>query len=94
MRAYLRTGEILVLDEPASALDAKAEAGVYRHLAPMADAQTSILISPARLCSSRFAGRFPVLRDGRLAEEGAHEEFVRAGGTYADLYGMQAARYR
>ena len=92
-RAYLRDGEILVLDEPASALDAKAEAEVYRHFAQMAEARTVILISH-RLGSCRLAGRIVVLRDGRLAEQGSHEELVSSGGTYAELYRMQAAWYR
>ena len=92
-RAYLRNGEILVLDEPASALDAKAEAEVYRHFAQMAEARTVILISH-RLGSCRLAGRILVLRDGRLVEEGSHEELVSSGGTYAELYRMQAAWYR
>ena len=92
-RAYLRDGEILVLDEPASALDAKAEAEVYRHFAQMAEARTVVLISH-RLGSCRLAGRIVVLRDGRLAEQGSHEQLVSAGGTYAELYRMQAAWYR
>ena len=92
-RAYLRDGEILVLDEPASALDAKSEAEVYRHFAQMAEARTVVLISH-RLGSCRLAGRIVVLRDGRLAEEGRHEELVSSGGTYAELYRMQAAWYR
>ena len=92
-RAYLRDGEILVLDEPASALDAKAEAEVYRHFARMAEARTVVLISH-RLGSCRLAGRILVLRDGRLAEQGSHEELVSSGGTYAELYRMQAAWYR
>ena len=92
-RAYLRPAEILVLDEPASALDAKAEAEVYRHFARMAEARTVILISH-RLGSCRLAGRIVVLRDGRLAEQGSHEQLVSSGGTYAELYRMQAAWYR
>ena len=92
-RAYVRDGEILVLDEPASALDAKAEAEVYRHFARMAEARTVILISH-RLGSCRLAGRILVLRDGRLTEQGSHEELVSSGGTYAELYRMQAAWYR
>ena len=92
-RAYLRDGEILVLDEPASALDAKAEAEVYRHFARMAEARTVILISH-RLGSCRLAGRILVLRDGRLTEQGSHEQLVSSGGTYAELYRMQAAWYR
>ncbi len=92
-RAYLRDGEILVLDEPASALDAKAEAEVYRHFARMAEARTVILISH-RLGSCRLAGRILVLCEGRLAEQGSHEQLVSSGGTYAELYRMQAAWYR
>ena len=92
-RAYLRDGEILVLDEPASALDAKAEAEVYRHFARMAEARAVILISH-RLGSCRLAGRILVLRDGRLTEQGSHEQLVSSGGTYAELYRMQAAWYR
>ena len=92
-RAYLRDGEILVLDEPASALDAKAEVEVYRHFERMAEARTVILISH-RLGSCRLAGRILVLCEGRLAEQGSHEQLVSSGGTYAELYRMQAAWYR
>ena len=92
-RAYLRNAKIISLDEPASALDAKAEAEVYRHFARMAEARTVILISH-RLGSCRLAGRILMLRDGRLTEQGSHEELVSSGGTYAELYRMQAAWYR
>src|SRR5690606_31049811 len=62
-RAYMRAAEILVLDEPAAALDAKAEADVYEHFARMAAGRTVILISH-RLGSCRMADRIVVLQDG------------------------------
>ena len=92
-RAYLRPAEILVLDEPASALDAKAEADVYQHFAQMAEARTVLLISH-RLGSCRIANRILVLTEGRLEEEGSHAELMAARGLYADLYQLQAEWYR
>jgi ATP-binding cassette subfamily B protein len=92
-RAYVRPAELLVLDEPASALDAQAEADVYEHFARLATASTVILISH-RLGSCRIAQRILVLKDGRLCEEGTHAELLAAGSVYADLYRLQAAWYR
>jgi len=92
-RAYLRPAELLILDEPASALDAKAEAEVYAHFAAMAQESTVILISH-RLGSCRVAGRILVLHHGWLIEEGTHAALLAAGGTYAELYRLQAAWYR
>ena len=92
-RAYFRPAEILILDEPASALDAKAEAAVYAHFADLAQERTAILISH-RLASCQIADRILVLRDGRLVEQGTHDELIASGGEYADLYRLQAAAYR
>ncbi|MYB77343.1 MAG: ABC transporter ATP-binding protein [Chloroflexi bacterium] len=92
-RAYFRPAEILILDEPASALDAKAEAAVYQHFADLAQDRTAILISH-RLASCQIADRILVLRDGRLVEEGTHDALLSSGGEYAELYGLQAAAYR
>ncbi|MDE2818005.1 MAG: ABC transporter ATP-binding protein [Chloroflexota bacterium] len=92
-RAYFRPAEILILDEPASALDAKAEAAVYRHFADLAQDRTAILISH-RLASCQIADRILVLREGRLVEEGTHDALLASGGEYAELYGLQAAAYR
>ncbi len=92
-RAYLRPAELLILDEPASALDAKAEAEVYSHFAAMAQERTVILISH-RLGFCRIAGRILVLDHGRLIEEGTHAALLAAGGTYAELYRLQTAWYR
>ncbi len=92
-RAYFRPADILILDEPASALDAKSEAAVYEHFTALAAERTVVLISH-RLGSCRIADRILVLHAGRLLEEGSHTELMAAGGTYADLYRLQAAWYR
>jgi ATP-binding cassette subfamily B protein len=92
-RAYMRPAEILILDEPASALDAKAEADVYDHFARIAEQRTVLLISH-RLGSCRLADRTLVLRDGRLVETGSHRELVAMNGEYTELYRNQAQWYR
>lgn len=92
-RAYFRPAEILILDEPASALDAKAEAAVYRHFADLAQDRTAILISH-RLASCQIADRILVLREGRLVEQGTHDALLASGGEYAELYKLQAAAYQ
>ncbi len=92
-RAYLRPAEVLILDEPASGLDAKAEAGVYDHFARMAEASTVVLISH-RLGSCRLADRILVLNDGRVVEQGTHSQLIAAGGEYAELFKLQAGWYQ
>jgi ATP-binding cassette, subfamily B, bacterial len=91
-RAYLRPAELLILDEPASALDAGAEADVYAQFAAMARERTVVMISH-RLGSCRIADRILVLEHGRLVEAGTHAALLAAGGAYAALYRMQAAWY-
>ncbi len=92
-RAYLRPAEILVLDEPASGLDAKSEAGVYDHFARMAEASTVVLISH-RLGSCRLADRILVLNEGQVVEQGTHSQLIAAGGEYAELFKLQAGWYQ
>jgi ATP-binding cassette, subfamily B, bacterial len=92
-RGYLRPADVLVLDEPASALDAKAEASVYGQFARMAEGRTVLLISH-RLGSCRLADRILVLEGGCLVEEGSHADLLAAGGVYATLYQLQAEWYR
>lgn len=91
-RAYLRDATLLVLDEPASALDALAEQEVYREFATAAGGRTAVLVSH-RLGSARLADRVVVLREGRVVEEGTHASLLARGGTYAQLYQAQAAWY-
>ncbi len=91
-RAYFRPAEILILDEPASGLDAKAEAAVYEHFAHMAAGKTVVLISH-RLGSARLADRIVVLQAGRIVEEGSHRQLLTADGEYASMYRAQAEWY-
>src|SRR5262249_28665605 len=92
-RAYLRDAEILVLDEPASALDALAELEVYRQFLDLSAGKTVLLISH-RLGSARLADRIILLHQGRIVQSGTHDELMAIGGPYAELYAMQAEWYR
>jgi ATP-binding cassette subfamily B protein len=92
-RAYLRDADVLVLDEPASALDALAEQEVYRQFLSLSEGKTVLLISH-RLGSARLADRILFLEQGRIVQAGTHAELMAAGGPYADLYAMQAAWYQ
>jgi ATP-binding cassette subfamily B protein len=91
-RAYLRDAEVLVLDEPTAALDARAEVEVYRQFRDVSEGKTVLLISH-RLGSARLADRILVLDGGRIVEEGSHAELMRRGGPYARMLGTQAQWY-
>ncbi|MGI5237912.1 ABC transporter ATP-binding protein [Dactylosporangium sp. CA-139066] len=89
-RALIRTdADLLILDEPSSGLDARAEAEVHRTLRELRTGRTSLLISH-RLNTLRGADHIVVLRDGRIAEEGDHDALMHADGTYAELFRLQA----
>ena len=92
-RAYMREAEVLVLDEPTAALDARAEAEVFARFRALATGRTALLISH-RFSSVRRADQIVVLEDGRVREAGTHEDLVRHGGRYAELFELQAAAYR
>ena len=92
-RAYLRDAELLVLDEPTAALDARAEFEVFLRFSELTTGKMAVLISH-RFSTVRMADRILVLRGGELVEEGTHEELVAHGGLYAELFGLQAAGYR
>ena len=91
-RGLMRDADLLVLDEPTAALDPKAEAEVYRRFADQAGGRTAILISH-RMGFARLADRILVLREGRLVEQGTHDELMRLGGEYQHLFGTQARWY-
>ncbi len=88
-RAYLRDAPILVFDEPASALDALAEADLVARLRALAEGRVALLISH-RFSSVRLADRIVVLDQGRIVEQGRHETLLRGGGLYAKMYEAQA----
>jgi ATP-binding cassette subfamily B protein len=92
-RALLRDAQIIVLDEPTSSLDARAEYEVFQNLRELAAGRTVILISH-RFSTIRMADRIYMLKDGRIAEEGTHEELIKQDRMYAGLYDLQAQYYR
>jgi ATP-binding cassette, subfamily B, bacterial len=92
-RALLREAQIIVLDEPTSAMDAKAEYEVFKKFREVAAGRTTILISH-RLSTVKMADRIYVLRAGRVVECGTHSELVGKSGAYADLFTAQASGYR
>ena len=82
-RAYLRDAQLLVLDEPTAALDARSEYEVFERFAELTAGKTALLISH-RFSTVRMADRIVVLADGRIAEHGSHADLLRRGGEYAD----------
>lgn len=92
-RAYMRDAEVLILDEPTAALDARAEYEVFRRFKELSEGRTAILISH-RFSSVRMADRILVLADGKVEAQGTHDELVAQEGRYAELFELQAAGYR
>ena len=92
-RALYKDAPVLVLDEPTAALDPIAENDIYQKYNEMTAGKTSLFISH-RLASTRFCDRILYLKDGRVAEEGTHEELLKRGGGYADLFEVQSQYYR
>jgi ATP-binding cassette subfamily B protein len=92
-RAYLREAQVLVLDEPTASLDARSEHEVFERFAELTRGKMSMLISH-RFSTVRMADRIFVLQDGRIAEEGPHDQLMANGGRYAEMFELQAASYR
>lgn len=92
-RAYMRDAQVLILDEPTAALDARAEYEVFQRFADLTEGKIAIIISH-RFSTVRMADRILVLENGRVLEEGSHEELIALGGRYAELFGLQAEGYR
>ena len=92
-RAFLRDAGLVVLDEPTSSMDAKAEYQVFAAFRELLNGRTGIVISH-RFSTVRLADYIYVLADGSIAESGTHAELVRLCGTYAGLFEMQAESYR
>jgi ATP-binding cassette subfamily B protein len=92
-RAYIRDAQVLILDEPTAALDARAEYEVFLRFSELVAGRMAILISH-RFSTVRMADRIIVLRHGKVEEQGSHEELLANGGLYEELFAMQAKGYR
>lgn len=92
-RAFLRDAQIIVLDEPTSAMDAKAEYEFFRDFRQLAQGRATVLVSH-RFSTVRMADCIYVLEDGQIVESGSHETLMAANGKYAHLFEMQAQHYR
>ncbi|HEY1243014.1 MAG TPA: ABC transporter ATP-binding protein [Bryobacteraceae bacterium] len=92
-RAYMRDGQLLILDEPTATLDARAEYEVFLRFADLTRGRMAVLISH-RFSTVRMADRILVLAEGTIQEQGTHQQLVALGGRYAELFELQAAGYR
>ncbi|MDV3468326.1 ABC transporter ATP-binding protein [Stenotrophomonas sp. C3(2023)] len=92
-RAWMRDAQVMILDEPTAALDARAEFEVFQRFQELSEQRTAVLISH-RFSSVRMADRILVLADGRIEASGTHTELMAQGGRYAELFELQAAGYR
>ena len=91
-RAYMRDAQLVILDEPTAALDARAEHEVFVRFAELMKNKSAILISH-RFSTVRMADRILFLEHGKLLEEGSHDELLEKGGKYAELFNLQAKGY-
>jgi ATP-binding cassette subfamily B protein len=92
-RAYMRDAQLLILDEPTAALDARAEFEIFQRFKELSQEKTAVLISH-RFSSVRMADRILVLAEGQIEAMGTHEELLAQGGRYAELFELQATGYR
>ena len=92
-RAYMRDAQVMILDEPTAALDARSEFEVFQRFKELSDQRTAVLISH-RFSSVRMADRILVMEQGQIESSGTHEELMAEGGRYAELFELQAAGYR
>jgi ATP-binding cassette subfamily B protein len=92
-RAYLRDAQLLILDEPTAALDARSEFEVFERFAELTQDKMALLISH-RFSTVRMADRIVVLEGGHLVEEGNHDDLMALSGRYAAMFEMQASSYR
>ena len=92
-RAYMRDAQLLILDEPTAALDARAEHEVFQRFAELTHGKTAVLISH-RFSTVRMADRILVIEQGKLLEIGSHQELLALNGRYAELFNLQAKGYQ
>ena len=92
-RAYLRDAQLLILDEPTAALDARSEFEVFHRFSELTAGKTALFISH-RFSTVRMADRIVVIEKGQIVEEGNHDQLSSLGGRYAEMFEMQASSYR
>ncbi len=92
-RAYMKDAQVLILDEPTAALDARAEYEVFQRFAQLTKGKSAVLISH-RFSTARLADRILVLDNGTLLESGTHQQLLKANGRYAELFNLQAMGYQ
>ena len=92
-RAHLRDAQLLILDEPTAALDARSEREVFERFVELTKDKTTLLISH-RFSTVRMADRIFVLEGGKIAEQGSHDQLISDGGRYSEMFELQAAGYR
>jgi ATP-binding cassette subfamily B protein len=92
-RAFFRNAPFVILDEPTSSLDAKAEHELFERIRSLLVGRTVLLISH-RFSSVRTADRIYVLHEGAVVEDGTHHELVAAGGRYSEMFSLQAEAYQ
>ncbi|MDB5261363.1 MAG: transporter ATP-binding protein [Adhaeribacter sp.] len=92
-RAYMRDAQLLILDEPTAALDARAEHEVFQRFAELTHGKTAVLISH-RFSTVRMADRILVIESGQFVELGSHQELLARNGRYAELFNLQAKGYQ
>ena len=92
-RAYMRQAQVMILDEPTAALDARSEFEIFERFKELSEGRSTVLISH-RFSTVRMADRILVLRDGEIIESGSHAELLSGNGLYAELFNLQAEGYR
>ena len=93
-RAFMRSdADILILDEPTAAMDAEAEMNIFNHFRALTQDRMVVLISH-RFSTVRMADKILVMANGRIIEQGSHEQLLAAAGRYAHLFSLQAAGYQ
>ncbi len=92
-RAYLRDAQLLILDEPTASLDARSEFEVFQRFAELTQGKMALLISH-RFSTVRMADQIIVLENGRIVEQGSHQQLIALGARYAAMFELQAASYR
>ena len=92
-KAMYKNGPMLILDEPTSALDPIAESRIYEEYNQMADKKTAVFISH-RLASTKFCDRILFLDNGKIVEEGSHDQLMKKDGKYREIFDIQSHYYK